>query len=224
MFETLLASHLPAMRWRPPALIALLLHGLIIGAAAAMSGRGSTPPAAERDTIRLDLPLRQPPSPPSPPAPALPGAPFVPPVDFRRRPEIRLDFPLSPPPSVLGILGDRQTHAGDPGIAFGGGASPADSAFSTGDVDRLPELTGEVLPRYPSSLQRSGLSGVVELEYVISAAGRVDSTTVRALISSHPEFVRSAIDALLQARFKPALRAGRPVPVRVQQKFRFVVR
>jgi TonB family protein len=224
MFEPLLASHLPVVSWRRPALIALLTHGAVIAAAAAATAGGEAPSPAARDTIRLDLQLKQHPSPPTPPAPALPGAPFVPPVDFRHRPELRLDLPLSPLPSVPEILRARSIHAGDPPASFGGGGLPADSAFWESDVDRLPELTGEVVPRYPSSLERSGLSGSVELEYVISAAGRVDSTTVRVLMSSHPVFTRSAIDALLRARFKPALRGGRPVPVRVHQKFRFVVR
>jgi periplasmic protein TonB len=90
------------------------------------------------------------------------------------------------------------------------------------EVDELPQLQGELVPRYPAALQRTGVSGVVELEYVISLAGHVDPRSIRVLESTHPAFSAAAADAVGHARFRPARRNGRPVAVRVRQTIRFV--
>jgi protein TonB len=97
-----------------------------------------------------------------------------------------------------------------------------DSVLGVADVGRPPELADEVQPKYPEVLRGSGLGGVVELEYVISSKGRVGRGSMQVRSSSHPAFSRAAIDALLDARFRPALRNGRPVAVRVRQAIRFV--
>jgi protein TonB len=109
-------------------------------------------------------------------------------------------------------------------MAFVDTAWNADGVLSLGEVDRLPELAGQIRPEYPEALRATGASGAVELEYVIAANGRIDSGMVRSLISSHPAFTRAAVAALLRARFRPGLRAGRPVAVRVRQRIRFEAR
>jgi len=114
-------------------------------------------------------------------------------------------------PSPLSLTSPGQT----------GGSSPLDTVLATASVDRLPELVNGLNPGYPEVLQGSSLSGVVELEYVISAAGKVEASTVQIRTSTHVAFSRSARDALRDARFTPALVRGRPVPVLVRQRIRF---
>jgi TonB family protein len=91
-------------------------------------------------------------------------------------------------------------------------------------VDRLPELLGGFDPRYPEVLQGTGTAGLVELEYVVAASGLVEAGTIRVRTSPHIAFSRSAREALRNARFKPALVAGRPVPVLVRQRIHFLSR
>lgn len=223
MFETLLASRLPPQAWSRPAMLAVVIHGVVIAAAAAAKDNdGDRPP--ERDTIRLELVLPQrsltQQSEPAP-APAVPAAPSIPPLKLEPlHPVPSLDPPLSGVPAVAQILADR----GAGSESSSGGSPRMDSAFLAADVDRLPQLADEVRPEYPPALRGSGLSGLVEFEYVISSRGWIDSATMLVRTSTHPAFSRAAIEALLSARFRPALRHGRPVPVRVRQTVRFLTR
>ena len=68
------------------------------------------------------------------------------------------------------------------------------------------------------------MSGLVQVQYVVGADGRVDERTIRVLASSHPAFVVAALQALGDSRFKPARQGGRPTAVLVQQTFRFRAR
>jgi protein TonB len=88
----------------------------------------------------------------------------------------------------------------------------------------LPELAEDLRPRYPEMLRQAGVSGEVELEYVVLESGRVDSASVRVLASTHPAFSEAAREALQRARFKPAHRGAGPVPVTVRQTLHFVSR
>ena len=80
-------------------------------------------------------------------------------------------------------------------------------------------------PGAPSALsgglERAGVSGVVQVEYVVGSDGRVDPQSVRVLASTHPAFLLAALEALRDARFKPARRGGRSIAVLVQQTIRF---
>jgi protein TonB len=224
MFDTLLASkvsHRPQVR---SSLMALSLH--VAGALAAMgatarSGAMFQPPV--RDTIRLDLtrlrapehrrsdrtaPLGQSPLTPAPPLPPLAAPSGVPPLDLRSA-----ESPLD--------LRALTELAPDSGGTVG---SPAAVVGMPTDVDVLPLLTSPLQPHYPEVLRRTGVSGEVLLEYVVGSTGRVDSSSVRIVRSSHPGFSSAALQALAGARFRPALRSGRPAAVRVQQTIRFEIR
>jgi TonB family protein len=228
VFDTLLASNVARHPTARSALAALLLHlAIVTGAitATASSRDASQPPV--RDTIRLELaqpriaerrhsqpvaPRAVPPEIPAPPAdPELP--PSVPDFEPAR---------LSLAPIDLAALGRRGT-----GLAFrdsAGGPGPTRSVLSATEVDHLPELQGDLHLRYPAGLERTGVSGVVELEYVISSSGRVEPRSVRVLESPHPAFSAAATDAVSRARFSPARRGGQPVAVLVRQTIRFVSR
>jgi TonB family protein len=225
MFDTLLASRLGPLSWKRPALLAIALHA---GAVAAVTG-GAAPHelSLPRDTIRLDLRLAQAFVPPLHRPDRLPAPDGLPPpADI---PRIRLDRPVLDLGALTTVPSASQpsAHPGlssRPTLPSGGELHLGDSIFSPADVDRGPELAAEVRPRYPETLRGSGFYGVVELEYVVSANGRVDEETMDVRTSPHPAFTKAAVDALLAARFRPALRNGRPVAVRVRQSVRFVRR
>jgi TonB-like protein len=58
---------------------------------------------------------------------------------------------------------------------------------------------------------------------VVDTTGWVDTTSIDVVTSDHPQFTQSVREALDHMRFRPALRGGRPVRQRVQQKFRFEI-
>jgi hypothetical protein len=64
---------------------------------------------------------------------------------------------------------------------------------------------------------------MVQAIYVVDTTGRVDTTTIEVVVSDDPKFTQSVREALDHMRFRPAIRAGRPVRQRVQQKFRFQI-
>jgi TonB family protein len=228
MFETLLASNVARRPQVRSGLAALFLHlAIVIGA---ISARATSPAAfkpAVRDTIRLDLsrarilePRHSTHTPPSTGAPEIarpPVAPDVPP----RIPA------LEPPrftvaPMNLAALSKIPPAPGSDRSP--GGPGPERAVLTATKVDVLPQLTGHLHPRYPEALRRTAVSGEVQLEYVIQNSGRVDSSSVQVLTSSHPAFSEAAREALWKARFTPARRAGRPVAMLVRQTIRFVTR
>ncbi len=75
-------------------------------------------------------------------------------------------------------------------------------------------------PVYPRAAQRRGESGTVLLRIYVSADGRVERTEL--LQSSHSRLLdRAASDAVRRWRFRPAMRAGQPVPGTVMVPFDF---
>jgi TonB family protein len=99
-----------------------------------------------------------------------------------------------------------------------------DSVFSVLEVDRMVErYDASAAPVYPPELIAMGIEGMVQAMYVVDTAGWVDTSSIEVVTSDDPRFTRSVRDALDHMRFRPAIRAGRPVRQRVQQKFRFQI-
>jgi len=98
--------------------------------------------------------------------------------------------------------------------------SLADDTIYT-KVDENPVPVKTPPPRYPDSLKREGVSGVVAVTIVIDETGSVSSTAVAK--SSHPDFERPAMDAVSKWKFKPAKKDGTAVKVKVTLPLRFSV-
>ncbi|MEA2724434.1 MAG: periplasmic protein TonB [Gemmatimonadales bacterium] len=231
MFDTLLESPSIGARWTRAVTAALIFHILLI--AAALSRTASFPaglPRVTRDTIRLELgDVRPSPTRAKARPPGL--EPIVPaPFDV---PDIDLDVPELPLSSLrypsLSYYPPNQLQF-NPGLrqrSPGGGASSFDTTppvFDAPVLDELPVLLAQPYPRYPDGLRRAGMSGVVQLQFVVGSDGRVDDRSIRVLVSSHPGFTLAAFQALRESRFKPARRGGRPTAVLVEQTIRFSYR
>jgi TonB family protein len=76
-------------------------------------------------------------------------------------------------------------------------------------------------PAFPAALVGRGVAGSVRLQFVVEADGRVRPSSVRLIGKAHPALAGAARDALLAARFRPAVLAGRPVPQLTTQSFDF---
>ena len=100
-----------------------------------------------------------------------------------------------------------------------------DSVFSVIAVDSaVTRFAESVAPLYPPDLVEQGIEGEVFAEFVVDTTGSVDTTTIRILETTHPEFAASVRDALPRMLFHPAIRNLRKVRQLVQQRFRFQIR
>jgi periplasmic protein TonB len=222
MFTTLLASQ-PASKYSSQsALLALTFHGLVILLAVRVTAHSlSLPTSSPRDTVLLEIsnmPADEPalitsnvPASPLPVAARLPrlDLPPVPPDQFSV-----LETPKLGPSTVRELASARSSE-----IRAGSGAASPSVPGAAFDSPPIPETLTE--PRYPEALSRTGMSGVVDLEYEVRADGRVNPGSIRVISSTHPAFASSACEAIRAARFKPALRLGRAVAVVVRQRIKF---
>jgi TonB family protein len=97
-----------------------------------------------------------------------------------------------------------------------------DTVFSVLEVDEMAErYESSAAPVYPRDLLAIGLEGSVQATYVVDSTGLVDTITVKVVRSDDPRFTQSVRNALGQARFRPAKRAGKAVRQLVSQKFSF---
>lgn len=136
-------------------------------------------------------------------------------------------IPDAPRGSRLGgTLLDRLAAApsGSPGDERAAAAAVAgnDSAYSILQVDEMVvRYADSGAPLYPPALLQQSLEGDVRVRYIVSAAGRVDTTTVHVLRSTHPGFTAAVVEALARMRFHPATIAERAVSQVVEQDFGF---
>lgn len=114
------------------------------------------------------------------------------------------------PDGVVG--GDPHGISGAPA----GGVEPApaealvDEPLRPGGEVRPPERTVFVKPEYPEMARRAREQGKVILEIVVGRTGEVEDVVV---LRSHPLFDRTAVDAVRQWKYRPALQGGRAVRV-----------
>lgn len=221
MFEALPASFRAASPRADAITFALLFHAVLIAAAiTSTASSGVSAPRVARDTIRVDLSIvpqgpnsAQPPMPELllPPAPSLPNISATAP-NFEP-PQLSSVDPLPPATAVAAPSASSATSLST--------RDSSPSLFRSSEVDELPELLTDLRPEYPDILRRAGVSGAVEVEYVVGKDGRVDSRSLQVLTTDHDRFTASVIQALRGARFKAARRNGQPVAVLVRQTVRF---
>jgi len=84
-------------------------------------------------------------------------------------------------------------------------------AFTVGDEIRRPKLVTRVEPGYPEALRRDGKSGVVLIQAIVNTDGSVGPASV--VRHSDAEFDDSALAAVRQWRYEPAMLRGAPVRV-----------
>jgi len=78
-------------------------------------------------------------------------------------------------------------------------------------------------PVYPAVLLARNIQGSAYVEYVVDTTGLVDTSTIRVVRATHPEFAQATREALAQMKFRPALHAGTRVRQWVQQNFAFTI-
>lgn len=87
-------------------------------------------------------------------------------------------------------------------------------------VEAVPLYRENPSPAYPGLARRRGYEGVVLLDVLVSAEGRVGELRV-ARSSGYSLLDRAAVEAVDGWRFEPGRRGGRPVAMRVRVPVRF---
>jgi protein TonB len=120
----------------------------------------------------------------------------------------------APPPPVGSIAG---VESGMPSALEGAGLtqvppppSPPQTPIRLHSGMRAPVKIVNVPPVYPAVARIAHVQGVVILEAVLDAQGRVSTVHV---LRSIPTLDQAAVEAVQQWRFTPALLNGEPVPV-----------
>lgn len=105
-------------------------------------------------------------------------------------------------------------------------AAPAiggsDSTFTILQVDSAATRDpASAAPAYPATLLAQGIQGSVDAQYVVDTSGVADSSTLRILASTHPDFTAAVRAALPGMHFTPARIGDQKVRQLVEQEFTF---
>jgi protein TonB len=228
MFETLIESKPKKTRTFKQSVVSLLLHVVLgYGAIKATTGAAETMKAILEDTTKFLL--VQPPPPPPPPETPPPEAIVTanpPPLGFQTvMPPT--EIPKEIPPVNLNERFNAADFSGkgvEGGISTGvsGGTGPVTGeTFLEAQVDDPVAPINIPKPRYPPVLQSAGLSGRVEVNYVVDTLGHAEPNSWKVLKSTNKAFEEPAREAIMKGVFKPARIKGQAVRQLVQQAITF---
>ena len=131
--------------------------------------------------------------------------------------------------SGLSVLGSTGTSPGRNGVfdSIGSGLNaivppPPTPSTHSPRVSRLMEgnLIYRVQPQYPPLARQARIQGAVVLRATISREGKIENLQV---VAGHPLLVKSAIDAVLQWRYRPYYLNNEPVEVETQVTVNFTL-
>jgi outer membrane biosynthesis protein TonB len=229
MFHTLVAS---GPRARPSArrfLLSISFHGVAVAGAIALSRQSSTADTSPQTQPALVFVAPQSSRQSLPAAEDRVGGQAAPKPSWGPLPQIPDLIPAVVPttlPSVADLLTDAffrsgsssaLPRAGSDGLPPPGDASP----WPAESVDDPVGVIEQSPLHYPPALALAGITGLVELEYVVDTSGRAEPGSLRALGATHPEFEAAAGATILGSRYRPARLHGKVVRQLVRQTLRF---
>jgi TonB family protein len=96
-----------------------------------------------------------------------------------------------------------------------------ESTNTAGQLDTPLKLISAPFPEYPSSLRNDGLDGRVRIRFIVESNGTVSNPVV--LGAPPPALAAITLRSIMQWRFEPPLRGGKPGRVAVEQEFVFAL-
>lgn len=109
-------------------------------------------------------------------------------------------------------------------ISVAPAVSAEDRVYAPGNGVTLPMVIKEVRPTYPPAAKDGRIGGAVVLESVVLPDGSVGSVKVVKSLNPKQGFDRAAVDAMKRWQFKPGLKDGKPVSVRITTELTFTAR
>ena len=99
-----------------------------------------------------------------------------------------------------------------------------DSVYSILEVDvAVVRASNSAAPAYPLSMLKAHISGSVTAQYVVDTTGFADTSSLKVMSATHPDFVTSVREALPYMRFEPARIGAMKVRQLVEQQFSFKI-
>lgn len=96
-----------------------------------------------------------------------------------------------------------------------------ETVYSQSELDTPPklssqEMTARLLAKsYPPALKSAGVTGTVQVQFVVDAAGKVEPNSVKVLSSTVPALADAAVAVVSEIKFKPGVLKGQPVKTAV---------
>lgn len=117
--------------------------------------------------------------------------------------------------------GDRTGGLGS-GTGGGAGSGTGNLVYEPGQTDSDARIIGaDQPPRYPPRAEREGVTGYVDLLFVVNEAGFATQFTVLKEDPPGYGFAASAMEAVRKLRFQPALLQRIPVKQKVRRRVNF---
>ena len=97
----------------------------------------------------------------------------------------------------------------------------AETVYSQSELDTPPklssqEMTARLLAKsYPPALKSAGVTGTVQVQFVVDEAGKVEPNSVKVLSSTVPALADAAVAVVGEIKFKPGVLKGQPVKTAV---------
>ena len=96
--------------------------------------------------------------------------------------------------------------------------------YDPGNGVSLPQVTKQVKPEYTSEAMQNRIEGSVGLEAVVLADGTVGDLKVVESLDAIYGLDESAMKAFKQWLFKPGMKDGKPVAVRIHVQMKFTLK
>jgi protein TonB len=117
--------------------------------------------------------------------------------------------------------GDRTGPLGS-GTGGGTGSGSGNMVYEPGQTDTDARIAGpDQAPRYPPRAEREGVTGYVDVLFVVSEAGLATSVTVLKEDPQGYGFAAAAVEAVRKLRFQPATLQKVAVKQKVRRRINF---
>ncbi|MCC7002211.1 MAG: energy transducer TonB [Gemmatimonadaceae bacterium] len=89
--------------------------------------------------------------------------------------------------------------------------------YNPSELDSPPrlssqEMTARLLARsYPADLQKSGVTGIVQVQFVVDKTGKVDPNSIKIVSSTVPQLADAAKKVVEEIKFRPGQVKGQAV-------------
>jgi TonB family protein len=103
-------------------------------------------------------------------------------------------------------------------------ASQPPQVYTPGDGVTLPQVLFQVKADYTNEAKDQRIEGTVVLDVVVKADAAVGDVQVTRSLDSAYGLDANAVKAMKRWRFKPAMKDGKPVAVRVAVEMKFALK
>ncbi|MDR0786415.1 MAG: TonB family protein [Gemmatimonadota bacterium] len=218
--------------------LSVVLHGGALVAAVYLTIQAPVEAKGEEELVEfVEIQDDEPPPPDeAPPPPPMEAPPpvvqnvLIPPVEIPTDiPAVDLTQLAVSATDFSGIGAAAVTTTTGPVIDLEAARQDSTFAFEVAVLDSPPSIANmtevqRTLSRlYPRMLLNAGITGTVQVQFVIQPDGRVDPSSVRVVSASNDQFSNATVQAINEFRFRPGIYRGEPVRVLIEMPIQWQV-